>query len=673
MNHSHIRLAFSLLLSLTVPTWVMAQFNLDQLAKTLNEQEVKGKSGTNLILNRGITDSLEPGNPETTKALAASLGFVDADGNMAPVCIPLPLSTPDWLNVVKKMNEDGKLKSVSVIDIGSPIEALQNGMKVAKEKWQNNHGAFQDYLKSQKIDLAAAGLASINDAKLTFDSKESPLVYFSKRFIVDKTIEEMRQLQAELVKLKPTLTMGGPYSGTFDQNTDALMLEAWRNKVFTPWVADLSWQNGEFSPQVLGYYLALARSAGSKNPILCDIHVGTGNYPNAIRRSFYLALAQGAKGIRFVGAIPPALAKGKESLDMLQTDSWKAIRELTHEAGQFDTVLMNAKPRTPDVAIMVSLTQELWDPSPWVHEERKAIYQAARMGGHNLIMVSEEEIQDGKVGKLATVFVVGNHLQRQTTKVLKNWVSGGATITCVGGPYLDEYNKPNREMLDLMGLTSASWENFATAGPAKITLAQQKPYDNIKYSYMGKELDFFGVYGKLKIAQDEKQKDHFFIFGKFGDGSPAICRNEYVPEKLGHCWVYCAPLGSGWLKSALLGRQWKIGNTPDSYNHQILLSRLNGDAGDVVAASTGDARWDVITDNLDVETVLLEGNKNNILICINWAGTPQQAYLTTQFVPKEYNQARSLKQGPIAAQRVGATLSLPKKFKVDVADLVILE
>lgn len=673
MKRSHIRLTFSLLLSLTLPAWGIAQFNLDQLATSLNEQQVKGKAGTNLILNRGITDSLETGNPETTKALATSLGFIDADSSMAPVCIPLPLSTPDWLNVVKKMHQEGKLKNVSVIDIGSPIEALQNGMKTAQEKWKNNHVVFQDYLKSLNVDLTAAGLTTINDAKLTFEGKDSTIVYFSKRFIVDKTMEEMRLLQAELVKLKPTLMMGGPYAGTFDQNTDALMLEAWRNKVFTPWVADRSWLNGEFSPQVVGYYLALARSAGSKNPILCDIHVGTGNYSKAIRRSFYLALAQGAKGIRFVGAIPPSLAKGKESLDLLQTDTWRTIRELTHEAGQFDTILMNAKPRTPDVAIMVSLTQELLDPSPWVHEERKAIYQAARMGGHNLIMVSEEEIQEGKIGKLATLFVVGNHLQRQTAKVLKNWVSGGATITCVGGPYLDEYNKPNTDMLELMGLTSASWQNLATAGPAKITLAQQKPYDSIKWSYMGKELDFLAVYGRLKVTFDDKQKDRLFTFGKFSDGSPAVYKHEFAPEKLGHCWVYCAPLGSGWLRSSLLGRQWQIGSTPESYNHQILLKRLNGDAGDVVTASTGDARWDVITDNLDVETVLLESNKNNILICINWDNQPQQAYLTAQFVPKEINQARSLKQGPLVTQRAGVTLSLPKKFNVDVADIVILE
>jgi hypothetical protein len=673
MNHSHTGILFSLLFSLALPAFGMAQINLDELAKTLNENEVKGKAGTNLILNRGLTDSLESGQQESSKALAQALGFFDADGSMAPTYLPVPLSTPDWLSTIKKLNQDGKLKNVSVIDIGSPLEALQAGLKASKEKWQNDHAAFRDYLKSMKIDLEAAGLKTIDEAKLVFEGKDSPMVYFSKRFILDKTMEQMRQDQAELVKLQPTLTMGGAYAGNFEQNSDALMLEAWHNKVFTPWVAEQSWQNGEFSPQVLGYYLALARAADSRNPILCDLHVGTGNYPAGIRRSFYLALAQGARGIRCVGAIPPNLAKGKESLGIDQINSWKAIRELSYESSLFATTLANAKLRTPDVAIMVSLTQELWDPSPWVSEERKAIYQAVRMGGHNVKIISEEDIQDGKLGKLATVFVVGNHLQRSTAKVLKNWVSNGAAIACVGGPYLDEYGKPLTDLLEVQGLTSASWQNISTAGPAKITLAQQKPFDTIFWNYMGLKREFPAVYGRLKITQDEKLKDRFFTFGKFSDGSPAVSRNEYEPAKVGQCWVYCAPLGSGWLRTSLLGRKWSVGSSPDSYNHQILLRHLDGDSGDVVASPTGDARWDVITDNLDVETVLLEGTRNNILICINWANTPQKAFLTTQFVPKELTQARSLKSGTLATQRAGLTLSLPKTYTVGVADIVIME
>lgn len=650
-----------------------AQFNLEQLAKSLDEQAVTGKAGTSLIVNRGITDGLDVPQNASTLALAKSLGFVDRDGGVDAVCMPLPLSTPDWLSKIKKLNDEGKLKSAQVIDIGDPLEAIQAAIKTAKEKHKEDHASFRDFLKNMKFDASAAGLKSIDEAKLVFDVKDNTVSYFSQRFIISKALEQLRNLQAELVKIKPSLTLGGPYAGNFEQNVDALILEAWRMKALTPWVAERSWQNGEFSPQVLGYYLGLARSANSRNPIYCDLHVGTNNYPTGIKRSFYLGLAHGAKAIRFVGAIPPGLATGKESLAMMEIDSWKAIREVTHEAGLFADALMPAKTRTPDVGILVSLTQETMDPSSWVHEERKAIYHAARMSGHNVTFLNEDDLQEGKIQKLATIFVVGNHLSRDAAKMLKNWVSSGASIACVGGPYRDEYNQPLTDMLEIQGHTEASWQNISPAGPAKITLVKQKPTDTIKYSFQGIVRDFPVVYGKLKATADDNQKEKHVIVGKFSDGSPAIIKHEYEPAKLGHCWVYYAPIGSGWLRTALMGRKWEVGNKPQSYNHQILLRELDGDSGDIIMGASGDARWDVITNNLAIESVLLESKTNVIMICINWSNSPEKAYLTAQFVPNELNKARSITLGPLKTTRLGVTLTLPKTYEVKVADVVIFE
>lgn len=673
MKTSYLHRAFLTLLLLTICNPIQAQFNLEQLAKTLSEHTVKGKAGTNLILNRGITDGLSVQQNESTLAFAKALGFVDADGGVDPVCISLPLNTPDWLSQVKKLHEQGKLKATDVIDIGSPMDAIQIAIKAAKEKHQNEHASFRDFLKGQKANPEGLGLKSLDEAKLEFDAKGTALYYFSQRFIIEKALEQLKQYQAELVKLKPRLTLGGPYVGNFEQNTDGLMLEAWRSKVFTPWVAERSWQNGEFSPQVLGYYLAMGRAANSRNPLYCDLHVGNGNYPTAIRRSFYLSLAHGAKGIRFVGAIPPGIATGKESLPMIEIDTWKTLRELTHEAGLFAAPLATARPRAPDVGILVSLTQELWDPSPWVHEERKAIYHAARLSGHSVTFLTEDDIQDGKIQKLAAIYVVGSHLSRETGRVLKNWVSSGACLACVGGPFRDEYNQPLTDMLEIQGLTEASWQNIAPAGPAKITLAKVKPTDTIKYGYNGMNREFPVVYGKLKVTSDETQKNKHQIYGKFNDGSAAVIKHEYEPVKLGHCWVFCAPLGSSWLRTSLTGRKWEVGNQPKSYNHQILLQNLDGEAGDIVMAASGDARWDVITNNLAVETVLLESRTNIIMICINWSDKPEKAFLTAQFVPKGIEKAQSITLGQLATQRASVTLSLPKDYKVNVADVVIFE
>lgn len=671
-GHIMLRLTAGLLCMVMFAADMRAQFNIDELAKSLLLQPVKGKAGSVFILNRGLLDTFDTPVTESMNSLARSLGFVDSDGKADPIVVTIPWSA-EWLSTVKKHHQEGKLKGVQFINIGSPVAALRTVMADMKQKHQENHKGFQEYLKGQKVDLQAAKLASIDAARLTWDEKQPVLHYLTQRFIIQQAIEYFRQQQLEVVRLSPNLSFGGPYAGDFEQNSDALVLEAWRQKALIPWVAERSWQSGEYSAQSLGYFLALACSAGARQPVICDLHAGQGNYATGIRRSFYVALAHGAQRIRFVGAIPPELTKGPDSLGMTTLDNWKVIRELCHEASALDPVLSNVRPRSSDVAILVSLTQSLYDPSAWVSEECKAIFHAARMSGHNVSVFTEEDVQEGKLQKLATLILLGSHVQQETAKVLKNWVSNGATIACVGGVAYTEYHQSNADMLELQGLTAATWQPLEKPGPVKITLAQVKPTDSIHYSYLQLKFDYPVVYGKLKTSGDDKQKERSFVVGKYNDGSPAIVKHEYAPDKLGHVWWFGSPLGSGWIKKTLTGRKWQMGDKADSYNHQILFKYLEGDAGDVVLASTGDAKYDVITNNLSVETVLLEGEKRFVMIPINWASEPQEVWLTAQFIPKGMDKARSLSQGLLNTIRLGVTLNLPKKYKVDVADVIVIE
>jgi hypothetical protein len=659
-----------LLGSLLFTSIVSAQFNLDQLAQSLSLQPVKGKPGSVIILNRGLLDSVD-GKKDITDKLAISLGFVGENGTTDPLSVTVPWAS-DWLTTVKKLHSEGKLKGVQFINIGSPVAALRSVMAEMKQKHQENHKGLQDYLKGIKFDPQAAKLGSVADARLTWDEKQPVLHYFTQRFIIQQTIEYFRQHQLEIVRLDAKLSFGGPYAGDFEQNSDALILEAWRQKALIPWVAERSWQNGEYSPQALGYFLALARAANARQPIICDLHVGQGNYPTGIRRSFYVALAHGAQRIRFVGAVPPDLANGGDSMSMT-SENWKTIRELSHDASALDAVMGTVKPRPSDVALLVSLTQSIYDPSAWVSEECKAIYHAARMSGHNVSILTEDDVQEGKLTKLATLALLGSHVQRETATIVKNWVTAGSAIACIGGLAFDEYHQTNATMLNLQGLSAAKWQPLEKPGPVKIALAHIRPTDNVHYEYNQLKLDYPVVYGKLKSTADENQKDRHFVLGKYKDGTSAIIKHEYAPDKLGHVWVIGSPLGSGWLRKTLLGAKWEIGDKPTSYNHSILFKYLEGDAGDVVLPSVGDAKWDVITNNLSVESVLLEGENRYVLIPINWASEPQEAYLTIQFIPKGFDKARSLYSGNLNAQRVGITLSLPKKYKVEVADVVVIE
>ena len=664
-----------LMLATTLPCW--GQQSVDELAKTLSLMPVAGKSasgkkGSAFILNRNITDGLSIPEDASAANLAKAVGFTGEDGSLAPICLTVPWQK-DWFEVVKKLHTEGKLKTVHYLDIGSPVEAIRSVLEEMKQKYAENHQAFVDYLKSQRLEAAALGLNSLEDAKLNFDKSSVVLGLYTQRFLISQAMDHFRNLQLQVVRLQPGLSFGGPYAGDFEHNSDALVLEAWRGKALVPWVADRSWFNGDFSLQSLGYLLSLARASETKNPILCDIHVGSKHYTQGIRRAMYLALGQGAKRIRFVGAVPPSMTRSSENLATDSLEIWKTLRELTHEAGRLESALLDAQPRSPDVGLVVSLNQSLYDDSPWVSEERKAIYLAARRSGHTVAVLTEEDIHDGKFQKISSIFLAGTHLQRETTRVLKSFVLSGASLSCTGGPYLDEYNQPHATMLELMGIKDPSWQQLEKAGPAKKTLANIKPTDSLKYDFLGKTHNFPVVYGKLKYSIDDQYKQHIVEIGKFNDGTLAMHKHEYEPVKFGFVWVFASPLGSGWLKTALPGRAYEISNSPDAYNHKILFDHMDGDAGDVVIAATGDARYDVITDNLAIETILMEKPNGVALVVINWSNKPQNCWLTAQFVPKEMNEVYSVFKGRLNVQRVGVTISLPKRYEVEQTDVIMIE
>lgn len=669
---SFARRVVVLLVMTTCLTPLPAQFNMDQLAKTLSLQTMSGKIGNSFILNRNITDGLTIPTTDTGDALAKAVGFCGADGSLAPVCLRVPWSA-DWIKTVKQLHQEGKLKTVQFIDIGSPVDVIRSIMKEMEAKHSKDQAAFVDYLKNQKVDATGLGLKSLDEAKLNVDKAVTPLGFYSRKFLVAQTMAYLRDLQLEVVRLQPELAFGAPYAGDFEQNSDALVLEAWRTKALIPWVAERSWQNGEYSLQALGYYLALARSANAKQPVICDIHVGTNHYSIGIRRAFYLALGNGAKRIRFVGAVPPSLTKDADSLSMDSIDTWKALRELTHDAGRLELVLEGARPKEPDVALLVSLTQSLYDPSAWVSEEYKAIFVAARRSGHNIGVLTEEDVQEGKFQKISSIFVCGRNLQKETAKVFKSYVMNGASLSCTAGPYLDEYNQPLPTMLELLGIKDPVWQQLEPAGAAKKALAQVKPTDLVKFTYMGKTHEFPVVYGKLKITPDEQYKDRSIILGKYNDESVAVLKHEVEPVKLGFVWLFNSPIGSGWLKTSLNRRKYEVGANPLGFNHLVLFDMLNGDAGDVVISATGDARFDVITDNLSVESMLLEKKNSFVMVTINWSNKPQQAWLTAQFIPKGIDKLTSVFNGLLNGQRAGITFSLPKRYEIKVADVFVFE
>jgi hypothetical protein len=576
----------------------------------------------------------------------------------------------DFRTELEGWQTQGRLKDARVVEEADPVSLLERLIAEAHQSHRTDHAAFVTFLKSVKAQAEGLKLAALDEAKLPGDNEKNPLHYFAERFYLEKAIEALKERAAEVEKRSGKLLYGGPYAGSIGrkQNWDATILHAWRTKAFTaPWVADRSWQNGEFSPQVTGYYLALARSARTDVPIFCDLYLGSASNPLALRRSFYQALAHGSRAIRFVGATPVSTGRDAEWLPPARAETWKEIRELTHEAGRHESFFLDVKPRRSQIALLISLTAELWDPSLWVHEERKAIYHAARLSGHNIRILTEEDVQNGLPLDVSSIYIVGTHIQKRTAETLAEWVKANKSLGLVGGPIRDEYDQPLTGFYELMGITQASWENKQQAGAAKIVLPQIKPLDTVFWFYEGLKREIPVVYGKLSMTIDKKQEESIDAYGRFADKSPAVIRHVLPGTKV-HLWTFGAPIGCGWFREALMFAR-PSARSPSS--PELLIRSADGEMGDIVMAASGESRWDVITDKLEVESVLMESPRQMGLVCINWSKEAQNPLLTAQFLPGKYLHANSTAQGQLKTTRVGATLSF--KVYVEKTDVITFE
>jgi hypothetical protein len=191
-----------------------------------------------------------------------------------------------------------------------------------------------------------------------------------------------------------------------------------------------------------------------------------------------------------------------------------------------------------------------------------------------------------------------------------------------------------------------------------------EPLDTIDWEYQKKKVKIpvLGFKQTMKVGPQTR------VYGKYAsDGSPAMVIHSYGR---GAAFLFGTFVGSAYVRSGIPIRPVDRGATQDSFAH-FLPSKFDDDLVDIVTAACGDVRWDVITDNPMVETVVLEGPKGLAVACINWTPTPQKVMLSVQYLPKNIQKATSIAHGLLPSQRRGVVMDF--RLQVDVADMVILE
>lgn len=539
---------------------------------------------------------------------------------------------------------------------------------------------FIAYLKRLQVDPERAKLKTLDEARLELGDRSSPLYYHSVRFVWEKQREHLaawtRAIEAAAGKEVGVAVPMRPDYASWQY--PAFWVDAHRQRALTmPWAIAQLAARPIFSPQVGGWTLSVLRSAAREGslPIQWTPFAST-RYQSAedLRRDFWLAVAHGAKRFDWGGLDPIPSRSNPEPLRAASTDQWRMIRDLIEELAELELNLL-PPPRRANVAILVSLASDLYGDPGLIHAEREALYFALRFAHYAVDCITEADVQTGALERYKSVLFVGNHLERATVRPLKLYLEAGNAFAIHGGGALrDEFNQPLHDLDDVLGISQATLEVGPPLKAPKDGLRSVKPLDRIHWKFADKERDFEALGLKVRF----QAKDQAIVFARYSDGSPAIIRHDWgtgMPK--GMTFVYGSLVATSFIKQFVPPGPWEPGAAAQSINHRLPeISDL--EIGDLVVAATSEAVWHVVTDNLVVETELLEGPGRLAMVCINWSAQPQTALLTVQGPAPNFTKARSLKRGPLKMTTVRDPRQ-PNKVtytvtvNVEVTDVVVFE
>jgi len=137
--------------------------------------------------------------------------------------------------------------------------------------------------------------------------------------------------------------------------------------------------------------------------------------------------------------------------------------------------------------MLLSHVEDIWDPMALLNFERKAVYDALRHAGYPVDIITEEDIQEGRLKPYQALYVFGQHLEDKTLNVVDQWVKDGGVLVATGGGGLsDQFDQPSEKAHALYGARLLSTEQIPKkALETKLDLPRLKPLEEITFHLPG--------------------------------------------------------------------------------------------------------------------------------------------------------------------------------------------
>lgn len=438
---------------------------------------------------------------------------------------------------------------------------------------------------------------------------------------------------------------GAPYVGMGYRNLDLFELCA-QQAVDVPAAEDwfglnyMYWQNYTWSgAQTFECIAAILRSGIGDRPMTL-MGLITPSDDEYLRLKAFSALGQGAKKFYFWTFSPTYI--GTENYWSDLRSQYDGLAKFTRALEEAEDVLFEARPVSDRVAILYSVSHDIWFPDdPAVFAERRLLWHALRHLHLQPDFLREEDVEGGRLGDYDVLYMTDWCVSRAASTAIDAWVrSGGVLYLSAGAATRDEYAEPH-----VPPFAESLWpSNAASALVAETGHLYNERRDLPTMPAMTyAEVDAGGNLFSLPVlgVRLNLRSDAPSPFATFADGARAAAMAQVGAGRV-YAAGFMPMLAYAQLANfqpTTLAEEWPA--------EPPLILKLALDAAGVVPIAAADVPV--------VETSFLTGTEGHALILANYTYQPIAMLTLDVRVPDPDNVAgvRSVEHGALYFARIG--------------------
>ncbi len=342
------------------------------------------------------------------------------------------------------------------------------------------------------------------------------------------------------------------------------------------------WASWTRTYQTNGFHSDAMRSACRRKGLKFGIYnVLGGSTAWEIQAKGTMEIGHGHKAISFFN-YGPAYAISSDT-NSTRPEIHEGIKWLTFATGQVEDVIMDGATAIGDVAMLLSVTGDIWHATTDNVFGRERMYLNLLLRHCNVAtdVLGEEELPL-ELGRYRMLFATDSHLRREFVPAIVDWVHAGGTLYVgAGALQFDEFGQP-------LGLL----EQFAVTRP-EFELSQQPGRPQ---------------YEMLRLNAMEEH-----------DGMTIVCGRQGEPLKMVDCRkgrVACIGFfpAISYISTATKVEDGNYSTLDFPEAHRVFMNKVLADAA---------VRPRLTTDNYLVEANLIEAENADLIVLSNWTGMEQ--------------------------------------------------